>query len=157
MKEMDEMFKQLFQDKPIAQESLSRMNVGIMDQILANPVDFQEKQLVAQRQKAGFIFLGSIIGLSISFFQINWFFGSWLGEGLSNIVVWLAANVPVLAWFQDRLDWFFDTLTILFNIKLGYQVLWGQYGFAIMGILFSWVLFEGVRDQLNRKALEENS
>lgn len=153
MKEMDEMLKQIFQDKPIAQESLQRMNVGLMHQILANPVDFQEKRLVAQRRKAGFIFLGSVIVLSVGFFLFNWFFGPWLGEGLSNLALWLVANVPILGWFQDRWDWFFDTITILFNIKLGYQVLWGQYGLAIMGILFSWVLFEGIRDKLNRKAL----
>ena len=157
MKEIDDMLKEVFADRPIAQEPLQRMSVNIMDQILASPMDFQEKLLARQRKRWGIIFISSLLVLSLTIFLLNWFFGSWLSEGLSFIALWLTANIPFLAWFGDRWDWLFDTLTLLSNIKLGYQFLWGQYGWAVMGILFSWVLFEGIRDRLNKKAIDGNS
>ncbi|WP_019849435.1 hypothetical protein [Desulfitobacterium sp. PCE1] len=158
MKEMDDILKSVFHDKPIAQEPLQGMRMRIMDQILAAPVDFREKRLAMQRRKWGIIFLSAFFVLSLSLFLINWFLGSWLGGGLNTLVLWLTANIPILAWFQDRWVWLFDTLTILSNLKLGYQFLWQQYGLAVMGILFSWVLFEGIRDnKLKRKVFNGNS
>ncbi|AGA68086.1 hypothetical protein Desdi_0553 [Desulfitobacterium dichloroeliminans LMG P-21439] len=154
MKEMDDMLKQVFQDKPIAQESLQRMSSGIMDQILAAPMNFQEQRLLAQRRKVGFIFLGTVVTLSFSLFLLNWFLGPWLSEGLKTIGLWLTANVPFLGYFLGRWDWLIDTIEILANIKLGFEFLWGQYGFSIMGILFVWVLFEGLRSKLNHRVID---
>ncbi|MGE4274319.1 MAG: hypothetical protein AB7E31_15895 [Desulfitobacterium sp.] len=154
MKEMDDMLKQLFPDKPIAQESLQRMSSGIMDQILAAPINFQEQRLVAQRRKGGFIFLTIIVTLSFSFFLLNWFFGPWLSEGLRTIGLWLTAHVPFLEYFLGRWDWLIDTVEVLANIKLGYEFLWGQYGLSIMGILLVWVLFEGIRAKLNHRMID---
>lgn len=157
MKEMDDLLKSVFQDKPIAQEPLQGMQARIMEQILASPVDFQEKLLVRQRRKWGTIFLSGLFALSLSIFLINWFLGPWLGGGLKLFVLWLAAHIPMLAWLQNRWDWFLDTLTILSNLKIGYQFLWQQYGLAVMGILSSWVLFEGIRDKHNSKTIDGNS
>lgn len=157
MKEIDHMLKSVFADKPIAQEPLERMGANIMEQILASPMDFQGKLLAQQRKRWGIIFISSLLVLSLSIFLLSWFFGSWISEGLSFIALWLTANIPFLAWFENRLDWLFDTLILLSNVKLGYQFLWGQYGLAVMGILFSWVLFDGIRDRLNKNAIDGNS
>ena len=149
MKEMDDMLKEMFRDRPIASKRLHEMSAGIMDQIFSAPVDFQEKRRVAQRRKAGFIFLGSVIGLSLGLFLSSWLLGPWLSEGLRMVAVWLVAHVPILGWLQERWDWLFNTLGVLLNVRSGYQALWSQYGFPIMGILFSWALFEGIREKGN--------
>lgn len=157
MKEMDEMLKELFRNEPIAQEPLQKMNATIMEQILACPMDFEEKRSLAQRRKWGKIFLTTVLTLSLSFFLLNWFFGPWLRTGLYNGIAWLAGQIPTLAWILGRWDWLFDKWEVLANLKIGFQFLWGQYGLAIMGILFAWVLFEGIKGNIVVKAMERNS
>lgn len=148
MNEMDDMLSQLFQDKPIAQESLRSMRKGVMDQILSVPINFQEKLLVAQRRKWGFVLLGVLSILSLSFFLLTWFAGPWLQKGLSLVSPWIMTNVPALGVFVNGWEWIVEKWVLLTQLKIGLEFLWHQYAISIMGVMFAWVLFEGMHDKM---------
>lgn len=149
MNEMDDMLSQLFQDKVIAQDSLLTMRKGVMDRILSAPIDFQEKLLIAQRRKWGFVFLGLLSLLSLSVFLITWFAGPWLQKGLSLIFTWIVTNVPALVVFMKGWEWWVEKWVVLTHLKIGLEFFWNQYAFSIMGILLVWVLFDGMRDKMS--------
>lgn len=148
MNEMDDMLTQLFQDKPIAQESLGQLRMGVMDQILSAPIDFQERISVAQRRKWGYVFLGILSMFSLSFFLLAWFAGPWLQSGLSQLSTWIVTYVPALGVFAKGWEWLVEKWLLLTHLRIGLELLWNQYAFSIMGILLVWVLFDGMRDKL---------
>lgn len=148
MNEMDDMLTQLFRDKPIDQESLGKLRMGVMDQILAAPMDFQERISIAQRRKWGYVFLGILSTFSLSFFLLTWFAGPWLQKGLSQISTWIVAYLPVLGVFAKGWEWLVEKWVFLTHLRIGLELLWNQYAFSIMGILLVWVLFDGMRDKL---------
>jgi hypothetical protein len=145
---MDDMLTQLFRDKPIDQESLGKLRMGVMDQILAAPLDFQERISIAQRRKWGYVFLGILSTFSLSFFLLTWFAGPWLQKGLSQLSTWIVTYVPVLGVFANGWEWLVEKWILLTHLRIGLELLWNQYAFSIMGILLVWVLFDGMRDKL---------
>lgn len=149
MNEMDDMLTQLFRDKPIAQESLLTMRKGVMDQILSAPIDFQEKLSIAQRRKWGFVFLGVLSLLSVSFFLVTWFAGPWLQQGLSLVSSWIVTNVPALVVFVNGWEWLVEKWVVLTHLIIGLEFFWNQYAFSIMGILLVWVLFDETREKMS--------
>lgn len=149
MNEMDDILTQLFQDKPVAQESLGTLRKGIMDQILSAPIDFQERILMAQRRKWGYVLLGILSAFSLTFFLITWFAGPWLQKGLNLVSSWLMINVPALGVFANGWEWLVEKWVLLTRLKIGLELLWNQYAFSIMGILLVWVLFDGMREKMS--------
>jgi hypothetical protein len=148
MNGMEDMLNQLFRDKPIAQESLWSMRDGIMDQILSNPVNFQEKILIAQRRKWGIILLGVLSFLGTGLFLLTWLAGDWLKNGLGQITAWILTNVPGLGVFVEGWKWFVEKWILLTHLKTGIELLWQQYAYSIMGIILVWVVFEGMRGKM---------
>ncbi len=148
MNEMDDMLTQLFQDKPIPQESLGKLRMGVMDQILSAPIDFQERISIAQRRKWGYVFLGILSTFSLSFFLLTWFAGPWLQKGLIQISTWIVTYVPALGVFIKGWEWLVGKWVLLTHLRIGLELLWNQYAFSVMGILLVWVLFDGMRDKL---------
>lgn len=78
MNEMDDTLNQLFQDKPIAQESLRSFQDCVMNQILAHPVDFRAEILRTQRQKWGLFILSILLLTGVGILFTAWFAGAWL-------------------------------------------------------------------------------
>lgn len=147
MNGMDNMMSQLFQDKPIDQESLRSLSDGIMNQILASPVNFKEELLREERRKWGLVFLSVLLSVSIGLFLIVWFAKDWLQQVLSQVSLWVLTSVPGFGVFMKAGEGFAEKWVLLTQLKTGAEYLWHQYAFSIMGIALVWVLFEGVRDK----------
>lgn len=131
MRETDNLWTQLFQDEPIKEISLRNLQTGVMSQILANPIDFQAKILMAQRRKWGLALLIVLFIAGLGLFGLVWFGGDWL------------FNVMRLALEGFQQKW------ILFSrIKLGLEFLWQQYVWSVMGFASVWVLFDGIRHKM---------
>lgn len=148
MKEMDNMITQLFQDKPIAQESLWSMHEGIMDQVLSNPVNFQEKLLLAQRRKWGYILLGIILSFGMGLFFVAWFAADRIQSGLVQLSTWIITNIPSFEVFVEGWRWLAEKWILLSNVKMGIEIFWQQYAYSIMGIILAWVVFESMRGKV---------
>lgn len=131
MRETDNLWTQLFQDEPIKEISLRNLQTGVMSQILANPIDFQAKILMAQRRKWGLALLIVLFAAGFGLFGLIWFGGDWL------------FNVMRLA-----LEGFQQKWILLSRIKLGLEFLWQQYVWSVMGFALVWVLFDGMRHKM---------
>lgn len=131
MRETDNLWTQLFQDEPIKEISLRNLQTGVMSQILANPIDFQAKILMAQRRKWGLALLVVLFTAGFGLFGLVWFGGDWL------------FNVMRLA-----LEGFQQKWILLSRIKLGLEFLWQQYVWSVMGFALVWVLFDGMRHKM---------
>ena len=148
MDEMENILTQLFQDKPIPGDALQGMRQGVMSQILASPMDFREKLLVAQRRKWGMIFLGILSVLSLGYFLLITLAGSWLDKAFSYTSVWIARILPAGGFLANQWEWLNGKWEALGSLSIGLELLWQQYSYSIIGILFAWVLFEGLRDKI---------
>lgn len=130
----DTMWTQLFQEKPINEASLGNLKTGVMTQVLASPIDFQAKILVAQRRKWGVFLLVVLLAAGLGSFGLIWFEGEWL---LS-----LISHAP---------EWFRQQGRLLSQLILGLEYLWQQYVWPFVGIAFAWVLFDGIRHKMQVK------
>jgi hypothetical protein len=148
MNEMENILTQLFQDKPIAGEALQSIRQGVMSQILASPVDFRQKVLVAQRRKWGIFFLGILSALSLGYFLLISLAGSWLDKVFAYANAWIAKILPAGGFLASQWEWLNGKWETLGNMRIGLELLWQQYSYSIIGILFAWVLFEGLRDKI---------
>lgn len=149
MNDMDNRLSQLFQDEPIAQESLGAFHEGIMNQILMNPVNFQEEILRAERRKWGFVFLSILLTLGLGIFLILWFAKDWLVQTISPVVLWVGTSIPGFGALMEIGQGLLEKWMLLIQLKAGAETLWNQYAFSIVGILLVWVLFEGARSKTN--------
>lgn len=131
MRETDNLWTQLFQDEPIKEISLRNLQTGVMSQILANPIDFQAKILMAQRRKWGLALLIVLFAAGFGLFGLIWFGGDWL------------FNVMRLALEEFQQKWI-----LLSRLKLGLEFLWQQYVWSVMGFALVWVLFDGMRHKM---------
>ncbi len=152
MNDREDFMWEMFQDHPIAQEDLQSLQVNIMEQVRSSPVDFQAR-LCSQRRKIGLIFLAGISTLSVIFFFMFRFFGPWISTWANNAWAWLLSYVPLLRGLMLPWEWLGlgRVWEVLKHLKLGYEVFWGQYGLAIIGILLVWVVFDSLRDQVLTK------
>ncbi|WP_425805324.1 hypothetical protein ACHOLT_01585 [Desulfitobacterium sp. Sab5] len=130
MQEMD-MLNRLFRDEPINEDSLQQMKMGIMNQILAKPMDFQAKILRTQRRKWGLLLLALFLFAGIGFFSLIWFEGNWLVREYINI-----------------LSAFMEDVKAFGRLRVGLELLWQQYVWSFLGIAFSWVLFDGIHHKM---------
>jgi hypothetical protein len=145
MNQIDDMLTQLFHDKPIAQESLLKLHNGVMDQILAVPIDFKEKTLLAQRRKWGFILLSILTSFGLGLLLLTWLAGPWFETELTMAVAWIITNIPELDKYSGGFEWLSEKWTILSHLMTGVKYIWQQYAISIMGIILVWVMFEGIR------------
>lgn len=152
MNDREEFMKELFQDMAIAQEDLDGLKGNIMEQVRSSPVDFQAK-LQTQRRKLGLIFLSGISTLSVIFFLMFRFFGSWVSTWANSVWEWLLGYVPILGGLLLPWEWLGlgKAWTIFKHLLLGYEIFWGQYGLAVIGILMAWVVFDSLRDKVLTK------
>lgn len=126
MQEKD-MWSLLFQDEPVSEDFLQQTKMGIMDQILVKPIDFQAVILRTQRRKLGLLLLALVLITGLSYFSLIWFKGSWFINELN-----------------DTYSWFFQYVRVFSRLRIGLELLWQQYAWAFLAIAFSWVLFDGI-------------
>lgn len=131
MNETDNLWAQLFQDEPVNEVSLQNLKMGVMTQILASPIDFQAKILMAQRRKWGIALLAVLLATGLSFFGLIWFEGDWLLR--------LISHAP---------GWFLQQGKLLSQLIVGFEYLRQQYVWSFLGIASAWVLFDGIRHKM---------
>lgn len=152
MDEREDFMRELFQEHPIAQEDLEVLQRNIMAQIRSSPVNFQAK-LQAQRRKLGLIFLCGISSLSVLFFFLFRFFAPWISGFLNRSWEWLLSHVPLLGNLLYPWEWLgLDRAWIVLKpLILSYDVFWSRYGFAVVGILIAWVVFDSLGEKVLTK------
>ena len=133
MQEKD-MWNPLFQDEPMSEDFLQQMKMGIMDQILAKPIDFQAVILRTQRRKLGLLLLALVLITGLSYFSLIWFKGNWFINELN-----------------DTYSWFFQYVRVFSHLRIGLELLWQQYVWSFLAIAFSWVLFDGIYHKMSIK------
>ncbi|NMA69991.1 MAG: hypothetical protein GX958_11325 [Desulfitobacterium sp.] len=145
MNEQEEFMRELFKEHPIPQESLEVLQRNIMEEIHSSPVNFQEK-IQSQRRRLGLIFLFGLSSLSVLFSFVFRFFAPWLSGLLERSWGWMLSNIPLL----EKLVFPWELLglgrvwEVLKPLILTYDVFWGRYGFAIVGILVAGVVFDSL-------------
>lgn len=131
MNETDNLWNQLFQEEPVNDASLQSMKKGVMTQVLANPIDFYSKLLMAQRRKWGTVLLVVLLIAGLSAFGLIWFKGEWL-----------------LSFIPQAREWLFEQEKLLSQLIIGLEFLWQLYVWPFLGIAIAWVLFDGIRHKM---------
>ncbi len=131
MREKEEFWNHLFEDKPVSQITLSNFQNKIMAQILSNPVNFDMEILLAKRRKLGFLLLGIILSLCLG----------------SSLLIYFGVNV-----LQQLLGSALVYLTgLLVQIKLVWHVwsfVWNQFSWPLLGLGIVWVIIHGTRQDI---------
>lgn len=133
MQEKD-MWSPLFQDEPISEDFLQQMKMGIMDQILAKPIDFQTVILRTQRRKLGLLLLALLMVTGLGYFSLILFKGNWFFNELNDIF-----------------SWFWQYVRVFSHLRIGLELLWQQYVWSFLAIAFSWVLLDGIYHKMSIK------
>lgn len=131
MNEMDNLWVQLFQDEPLNEASLQNLKTGVMTQILAHPIDFQAKILMAQRRKWGAVLLAVLLAAGLGVFSLIWFKGEWL-----------------LSLIRYAPGWILQQEKLLSQLIIGFEYLWQLYAWPFLGMAIAWVLFDGIRHKM---------
>lgn len=131
MNETDNLWNQLFQEEPVNDASLQSMKKEVMTQVLANPIDFYSKLLMAQRRKWGTVLLVVLLIAGLSAFGLIWFKGEWL-----------------LSFIPQAQGWLFEQEKLLSQLIIGLEYLWQLYVWPFLGISIAWVLFDGIRHKM---------
>lgn len=136
----NELWTQLFQDKPIPRAALDNFQAQIMAQIVAHPVDFGEKARLAERRKWG---LGLAISLMIAAFTFGVFF--WFGSDLVyqglNVLLGKLSGLPYASGFQQVGHQILQGMLLFRDLKTGLGLLWGVVSWPILGVLSVFVIF----------------
>jgi hypothetical protein len=107
------------------------MKKGVMTQVLANPIDFYSKLLMAQRRKWGTVLLAVLLIAGLSAFGLIWFKGEWL-----------------LSLIPQAQGWLLEQKKLLIQLFIGLEYLWQLYVWPFLGIAIAWVLFDGIRHKM---------
>lgn len=148
MERMDNLWTQLFPDKPVPEQTLLNLKQNIMTEILSHPVDFAAEALLAQRRRWGLLFAGSWLGLGIAALLLVWFKGQAILPFLSHLLAgtWLAA------WGEILLN----KLTLFLELKMPMEFLWQEYSWQLTGIIIIGALFIDEVLRQSRWSLEDS-
>ncbi|WP_068963078.1 hypothetical protein [Desulfosporosinus sp. BG] len=139
METENELWTQLFQDKPIPQAALESFQAQIMAQIVAHPVNFGVKVL-AERRKWGLGLAISLLAIGFAFGAFLWFEGNLLYPGLQVLLV-ILAGLPFTSEFQYIGHQILQGMLLFRELKTGLILLWGVVSWPILGVLSVMVIF----------------
>ncbi|HWQ89054.1 MAG TPA: hypothetical protein VN374_03680 [Desulfitobacteriaceae bacterium] len=111
----ENLWDQIFQDKPVSEARLANLRLNVMRQITEHPQDFQGQLLLAARKRWGMILVGLFAfgGLLAPFFVlINGYF-------LAELIKYAAGKV----------------ILILIDIKPVITFLWDNYSLYLLSVL----------------------
>ena len=150
METENELWTQLFQDKPISRVELENCQTQIMAQIVAKPVDFGEEIRLAERRKWGLGLATSLIVLGLSFGAFLWFESGLLDLGWKVLLVMLS-ELPFVSELRQVGQQILQGLMLLRELKTGLGLLWGVVSWPILGVLCVIVIFSSSDPVRHRK------
>jgi len=146
MMEENNLLRQLFQDQPIDQSALKRMQMNIRDFALANPIDFRQKIDLQKRRQWGIAVAAMlfIVGLIIS--ALLWFLGDQLIWLFRQLVIGGAPFVPI-PWLTGLWQGIYERVEVFWVLLPSFKLLWQNYSAVVMVLLGIWVLHRGLDDK----------
>lgn len=111
MTQPDSMWTQVFQDKDIPGHLLDKLQSRVMARILAEPVNFEEALLLAQRRRWGVLLGGSILLAGLIFL---------------GVLVLVGAGA---SW-----EWLSLTRDVLITAFKGMGLIWQEYSWSMLGV-----------------------
>ena len=146
----NELWTQLFQDKPIPRAALGNFQAQIMAQIVAYPVDFGEEIRLAERRKWGLGLAISLMVMGLAFAAFLWFESNLVYSGLQELLIMLS-GLPLVSELQQVGHQIFQGILLFRELKTGLDLLWGVVSWPILGVLVVIVIFTGSNPVRNGK------
>ncbi|MHB8124475.1 MAG: hypothetical protein ACYDEJ_02325 [Desulfitobacteriaceae bacterium] len=149
MSETENLWSQLFQDKPIPEERLESLKLKVMSHILEHPIDFQRQLLLVARRRWGIILLGLLMISGFGLALLVYFKGYLLVELLENLAWFISGFLPnswlSLLWENVR-----PNVILLTDLKSVIELLWYDYSWPLMSVLVLLVVIYQSESKLNR-------
>lgn len=130
----NELWIQMFQDRPLPLVALEDSHAQIMAQILAHPVDFEKEIRLAERRKWGLGLAMSLMGIVFAFLVFLWVKGDIVYQALIVLVLKLSV-IPYVSDLQQVGQQVLQDMLYLRELKTGLDLLWGVVSWPIFGLL----------------------
>lgn len=152
MKEMDNMWTQLFQDKPIPQGKLVDLQTQIMAQVLAQPVDFGETVHLEARRKWGMALAIGLMVVGLSFTALLWYRGDLVYQAL-DVLLGMLSGLPFVFRLQQLMQHAVQEVLLLHTLRMGLSLMWQMVSWPLLGVLSVIVLFRSGTTVRNEKPI----
>lgn len=133
MEERNDLWTQLFKDQPVPEGMLLNLQTRIMNQVRAEPVDFQQEIVIARRRRWGLLLVGSLLVIGAVFFMLIWWQGNVMEEAVKDSIWRIAGLVPDFG-FKNLWQVIWPKIVMLDQLQLGIAYIWQEYASPFLGL-----------------------
>lgn len=129
----DVLLTQLFQDKPIPNETIGNFHTELMTKILANSINFKEEINLEQRRKWGIGLVACLILSGVAFGVFLWLGSDVVYRGLNVLLIMLSGS-PYVSELLRVGNQITQNIILSSELKVGISIIWGIVSWPLLGV-----------------------